>query len=285
MRRFIFTILAAVFFTAATAAKGQADWPQWRGVKRDARTTALTSPWPKELKQQWQVPVGIGHSTPVVADGRIYVFARQEDQEVLLALDSKTGKQIWRAAQPIAYEMHQAAKAHGKGPKSTPIIAKNSVCTLGISGVLSCHDLRTGNLKWRHEFSKQYPKTSPLFGTAMSPIVDGNLLIAHVGGHDKGALTAFDIETGEVKWSNDFDGPAYASPIVATLAGTKQVITFTQKNFVGVNAQNGQLLWSIPAKSQYDENAVSPIAYKDMVIFPREEASMRSQGRVQPVPL
>ena len=288
MRLFLLCTLAAVILTTITTVKGQSDWPQWRGVNRDARTASLKRPWPKELKQEWQVPVGEGHSTPVVANGRIYLFARQEDQEVILSLDAKTGQQIWRSAQPIAYEMHQAAKAHGKGPKSTPVITRNSVCTLGITGVLSCHDLRTGNLKWRHEFSKQYPKTSPLYGTAMSPIVDGNLLIAHVGGPDKGALIAFDTETGAVKWSNDFDGPAYASPILATLAGTKQVVTFTQKSFVGVNPQNGQLLWSMPAKSAYDENSVSPVAYKDMLILAKEGAGLfavrveRREGKLVP---
>jgi len=100
--------------------------------------------------------------------------------------------------------MHEAAKGHGKGPKSTPVVSKGIVYTLGISGVLSAHDANTGKLKWRREFSKDYPKTSPLFGTSMSPLVDSGLVIAHVGGHDKGALTAFDAQTarrnGRTRW-------------------------------------------------------------------------------------
>ena len=103
--------------------------------------------WPKELKQEWKVTVGVGHSSPVVANGRIYVFARQADEEVLLCLDSVSGKEIWRSGQQIAYEMHNAAKAHGKGPKSTPVLYEGNVYTLGISGVLSCHDARVGNVK------------------------------------------------------------------------------------------------------------------------------------------
>ena len=76
----------------------------------------------------------------------------------------------------------------------------------------------------------------------MSPIVDKGLVIAHVGGPDKGALTAFDAETGVVKWTNDTDGPAYASPIIVTLAGVRQIVTFMQKDFVGVEAATGKLL-------------------------------------------
>jgi outer membrane protein assembly factor BamB len=108
----------------------------------------------------------------------------------------------------------------------------------------------------------------------MSPLVDNGLLIAHVGGQDKGALMAFNIETGEVKWSNELDGPAYASPIVVTLAGVRQVVTFTQKEFVGVDAGAGQLLWKLPAKSEYDMNSVTAIAYKDTLIVAREEQGL-----------
>lgn len=247
------------------------NWPQWRGPNRDGKVTDVSVPktWPKTLKEEWRVPVGIGHSSPVVADGRIYVFARQGEEEVLLSLDADTGKEIWRSSQPIAYEMHEAATGHGKGPKSTPVIYKGNVYTFGISGVLSSHDARTGKLKWR-EFSKQYPKTSPLFGTALSPLIDSGLLIAHVGGHDKGALTAFDPETGAIKWFNEVDGPAYSSPIVVTLAGVRQVVTSTQGNVIGVDVTTGKLLWKLPAKSRYDENSVTALAFKDMVIFSRE---------------
>ena len=248
------------------------DWPQWRGPNRDGNVTGAVIPaaWPKALKEQWKVNVGIGHASPVVSNGRIYVFARQGEDEVLLCLDASTGKEIWSSAQPISYEMNPAAVGHGKGPKSTPVVSNGTVCTLGISGVLSCHDAATGKMKWRREFSKQYPTTSPLYGTAMSPIVDSGRLIAHVGGHDKGALTAFDLETGAVKWSNETDGPAYSSPVIVTLVGVRQLVTFMQKNLVGVDAATGKLLWMLPAKSEYDTNSVTAVAYKDLIIIARE---------------
>jgi outer membrane protein assembly factor BamB len=264
--------IGLVLLAASSLAMGAADWTQWRGPNRDGLVDDASIPrtWPKELKQEWKVPVGVGHSSPVVANGRIYVFARQADDEVVLCLDSVTGKEIWRSSQPIAYEMHSAARKHGKGPKSTPVLSKGNVYTLGITGILSCHDARTGKLKWRREFSQQYPKTSPFFGTAMSPLVLKGQVIAHVGGHNKGALIAFDAETGATRWANEMDGPAYSSPIVVNLVGTLQVVTFMQNDFVGVDAATGKLLWKIPAKSQYEENSVTPIAYKDMLILSRE---------------
>ncbi|HYE65374.1 MAG TPA: PQQ-binding-like beta-propeller repeat protein [Pyrinomonadaceae bacterium] len=254
----------------------QGDWPQWRGPERNGNVAGFNAPqvWPKSLKEEWKVTVGVGHSSPLLVDGKIYVFARQGEEEVLLCLDAVNGKEVWRSAQAVTYEMHPAARAHGKGPKSTPVVSHGNVYTLGISGILSCHDARTGKVKWRKDFSKQYPQTSPLYGTAMSPLVEGDLLIAHVGGHDKGALTAFDAQTGTVKWSYDADGPAYSSPIVVTLAGARQVVTFTQKEFVGVSAATGKLLWKIPAKTGYDTNSVTAIAYKDMLILSREDQGL-----------
>jgi outer membrane protein assembly factor BamB len=236
-----------------------ADWPQWRGPNRDGTVTGAFVPevWPRALKEEWKIVVGIGHASPVESQGRVYVFARQGEDEVLLCLDAVTGKELWRSSQPISYEMN-------------PAVINGTVYTFGITGVLSAHDARTGKLKWRREFSKEYPNTSPLYGTAMSPLVDNGLLIAHVGGHDKGALTAFDAETGVVKWSNDTEGPAYASPIIVTLAGVRQIVTTMQNDFVGVDAGTGKLLWKLPAKSEYETNSVTAVAYKDMVVLSRE---------------
>ncbi len=269
--------------TPAASIEKTGSWPQWRGPNRDGYIGEYSVPrvWPKSLKEEWKVTVGVGHSSPLFADGKVYVFARQGEEEVLLCLDATTGKEMWRrASPPVAYEMNPAARAHGKGPKSTPIIVGGKVFTLGITGILSGHDARNGKLIWRKDFSKQYPVTSPLFGTAMSPVVEKNLLIAHVGGPDKGALMAFDVETGAVKWSYEADGPAYSSPIVVTLAGERQVVTFTQKEFVGVSAATGKLLWKMPAKTGYDTNSVTAVAYKDMLILSLEDQGMMA---VRPV--
>jgi outer membrane protein assembly factor BamB len=262
----------------STPAAATAEWPQWRGPNRDGLAAGVTPPsvWPKELKPRWKVAVGVGHASPVVSHGVVYQHARQGEEEVLLALDAATGKELWRAgAVPAPYEMNSAARDHGKGPKSTPVVAAGRVYTLGIAGLLSAHDAKTGRLVWRKDFSKQFPTNSPLYGTAMSPVVVGDLLIAHVGGHDKGALTAFDAATGAVKWSYDADGPAYSSPVLLTAGGERQVVTFTQKELVAVSAATGQLLWKLPAKTSYDTNCNTPVVFKDTVVV-----SIEGQGLV-----
>jgi outer membrane protein assembly factor BamB len=260
--------VALVFAISAQIVVAQ-DWPQWRGPNRDGALNTFAAPevWPEKLKQVWKAPVGLGHSSPLVVAGKIYQHARQDDDEVVLCLDLNTGKTLWRQNYPAPYSMNFAAYGHGKGPKSTPVFHSGKLYTLGISGILSCFDAATGNLKWRKEFSKQFKQTSPAFGVSMSPVIDNALCIVHAGGPNQGALIAFDAETGAVKWSWQGDGPGHASPIVAELAGTRQVITQTQNFCIGVAAATGQLLWKIPFTTDYDQNIVTPIIYQNLIIF------------------
>lgn len=271
-KTFSFALLLALLALPVAAS----DWAQWRGANRDGHTADFNAPatFPKTLKEEWRATVGVGHSSPVISDGRVFDFARQGEEEVAMSFDLATGKQLWRASYPVAYTMNEAAVAHGKGPKSTPVVAGGKLYTLGITGVLSCFDAGDGRLVWRKEFSKDYPATSPLYGTAMSPIALDGMIIAHVGGQDRGALTAFDAATGAVKWRWDGDGPAYSSPIIATLAGVRQLVTYTQKLLVGVDPSSGKLLWQLPLKSEYDTNSVTPIAYKDTIIYARENQGL-----------
>ena len=261
--KWMLLLLLSVAFSIA----GGEEWPQWRGPHRDGALSAGDAPasWPEHLQVRWKVTVGEGHASPILARGRIFVFTRQQGNEIASSIDPVSGKVIWQQSYPAPFKMHPAAVQHGEGPKSTPVFHDGKLFTFGISGILTCWDGDTGAVRWRKEF--QYREKWPLFGTAMSPVVDRGLLIAHVGGNDDGALAAFDAASGEVKWQWKGDGPAYASPIVADFGGTRQVITETQNNIVGVSASNGQLLWKIPFTTEYLQNIPSPLLYHDLVIL------------------
>jgi outer membrane protein assembly factor BamB len=245
------------------------DWNQWRGPNRDGIVTGFTAPkaWPDTLKPLWKVTVGAGHSSPVVVAGKACVHARQEEREVVSCFDLATGKLLWQDGYDAPYTVNPIAARHGPGPKSTPVVAGGRLYTLGITEILSCYDINKGKLLWRKDFSDQFKKTSPDFGTAVSPVVDRGLLIVHLGTAGQGALTAFDASTGEVKWRWEGDGPGYSSPIVVELAGTRQVVTQSQANIVSVSAANGTLLWKIPFTTMAAQNIVTPLLYKDMLIF------------------
>jgi len=245
------------------------EWPQWRGPMRDGSLPSYHEPkvWPEKLTKKWTITIGKGHSSPIFAASRIYVFSRQQDNEVVSSINPDDGKVFWRQSYAAPYKVNPAAAAHGEGPKSTPVFAGGKLYTLGISGILSCFNAATGEVLWRKDFSKQFQQTSPLFGTAMSPVVDNGLLIAHVGGNDDGALTAFDAESGEVKWVWKGDGPGYASPVIAAPGGVRQVVTQTQQNIVGVDEASGELLWQIPFSTPYVQNIVTPVFFRSTLIY------------------
>lgn len=265
MQKKLFVVLLVSGGAAAASAQ---DWPQWRGPLRDgvAAPSASRPSWPAALRQAWKVPAGIGHSSPLIVGEHVYLFSREQDREALACLDLASGTLLWKQGYPAPYVVNPAAASHGLGPKSTPVASQGRVFTLGISGILSAFDAASGRTLWRHDFKGRFRSTAPLYGAAMSPVVDGERLIAHVGGQGDGALQAFDAATGAVRWSWTGDGPGYASPVVAELAGVRQLVTQTQTRLVGVQAATGAPLWSLPFTTAYEQNAVTPVVSGELVI-------------------
>lgn len=250
-------------FFAVQAAFALVDWPQWRGPNRDGEIPPEDGqPLPEKLKRVWTVAVGEGHSSPVVSGTRVFQLSRSQDAEAVAAYELDSGKQIWRQTYPAPYEMNSAATSHGKGPKSTPVVAGDHLFTLGINGILSGWDATNGKKLWTFD-----SKGSPEYGQASSPVVDRGTLIASVGPQNGGGLAAFDPGTGKIRWQWKEDGPAYASPVIAEPAGVRQVITNSQSNIVGVAVADGKLLWKMPLKTPYDQNSVTPLVVGDMVIY------------------
>jgi hypothetical protein len=138
-------LTAVTVATLATSTSAQ-DWPQWRGPARDGAITGFREPatWPKTLAKRWQVEIGAGYAVPLVVGERIYVFARQNDDEVMMALDPRSGKTIWRTSYPAPFKMNPATAPHGPGPKSTPTFANDRIFTLGMSGKVTAFDAATG---------------------------------------------------------------------------------------------------------------------------------------------
>ena len=265
IRQHIGVGLSAVATVAMIAppATGQ-DWPQWRGPNRDGSVTGFSVPstWPAGLNEEWSVEVGSGYASPILIGDTVYMFTRQGDDEIMQALDAGSGATRWSTGYPAPFNMVAATRNHGPGPKSTPAYADGRLFTLGISGIVTAFDAATGGQLWQ----RPADPVEPLYHTGQSPYVDGDQVILHVGGQDVGALTAFDVATGAERWRWDGDGPAYGSPIVVEVEGVRQVITFTQENFVGVNADTGQLLWRRPYTTQSTTTSQTPRLYQGDVI-------------------
>ncbi len=261
----LMVVSAGVILMAVAGVPAQ-DWPQWRGPNRDGKVTGFTAPqkWPEKLTQKWKMTVGQGDATPALVGDKLYVFTRQGAKEVLACLNAADGKEVWRSEANAPTVTGPSAKVHA-GPRSSPAVADGKAVTLGVGGALACVDIKTGKEVWRKD---PFPSATPQFYTATSPIIVDGMAIAHLGGQGKGAIIAYELATGDEKWRWDAEGPGYASPVVMTADGVKQLVTLTEKSAVGVAVANGKLLWQLPfAVSGRSYNAATPIVDGPMVIY------------------
>lgn len=258
-------VVAAVCAVVVCAGSALAqDWPQWRGANRDGKASGFAAPakWPGQLEQKWKTTVGTGDATPALVGDKLYVFSRQGDEEVLSCLNAADGKEVWKdkyAAQAVS-----GAAARHPGPRSSPAVAEGKVVTLGVAGVVSCWDT-SGKLAWRKD---PFPKVTPKFFAATSPIIVEGKAIVHVGGQGNGAIIAFDLASGAEKWRWGAEGPDYGSPALMTADGVKQIVTPTEKSIVGIAVADGKLLWQRPFPIQgMAYNAATPIVDGQTVIY------------------
>ena len=257
---FVGAVLIA-YAGATDAQSSPQDYPQWRGPNRDGSASAFTEPtrWPDTLTRRWKVDVGEGYATPLVVADTVYLFTRRHETEVMTALDAGTGKERWHTGYPAPYAPATPAAAHGVGPKATPLFHHGKLYTLGITGIVSAFDASSGTLEWQTPAAREHPS----YGVAVSPVGERDLVIVHPGNH--GPLTAFDANTGVVKWTGN-DRGAYASPIIAELGGIRQVVTMTQESVLGVSLSDGARLWEYPWVSRSTPSAITPILYDDTLI-------------------
>jgi outer membrane protein assembly factor BamB len=146
--------LTVLCLTAAVVGQNRPagpDWPQWRGPNRDGSLATFAAPptWPENLTRRWKVEVGTGYATPIVVANRVYAFSRQDEDEVMRALDAETGKTIWETRYATQFKMNPATARHGPGPKSTPTFADGRLFTLGMTGIVTAFDAATGKQLWQ----------------------------------------------------------------------------------------------------------------------------------------
>ena len=243
-----------------------ADWPQWLGPHRDGASSEKVVPWQGPLKVVWRQPVGEGHSSPVVADGRVYLHVKTAkpgipDAEALRAFDATTGKPLWSSAYPRA----PYKGLFGSGPRATPAVVAGKVYTYGITGILTCFDAKKGEKLWQVDALKEFHAPNLYFGASCSPLVEKNLVLINVGG--KGAsIVAFNKDNGKVVWRKLSDGASYSSPTVFGKGQKREVVFLTKDNLVGLHPANGEVFWEFPFKDKLSESSTTPVRAGDLLI-------------------
>lgn len=241
------------------------DWPQWRGINRDGKVTGFKAPqtWPQQLNQTWKVSVGFGDATPALVNNKLFVFTRQGDNELLQCLDAATGKQVWQSVNYPAVVASGPAASH-PGPRSSVTVAEGKVVTVGIGGDIACFDAASGKLLWRNE---NFKGAVPQFYTGMSPLIISGICYAHLGGPQTGQFIAFDLTTGAIKWKVEGEGPAYGSPVLITIDGSKQIVFQAQTKLISFSLTDGKQLWEFatPVGTGRVQNATTPVVDQNKI--------------------
>jgi outer membrane protein assembly factor BamB len=240
-----------------------ADWPQWLGPTRDGVSTETVSPWKEAPRALWKHPAGEGHSSPVVAGGRVFFHAKVQDknEEEVVALDAATGKVLWQVAYPRA----SFSSVFGNGPRATPAVHGDKVYTFGVTGVLSCFEAATGKLVWQFDTLKKFAAKNLFFGTSCSPLIDSNRLFLNVGARGA-SIVAFDKDKGDVLWKSLDDPASYSSPIIFGTGTTRQMVFFTQQGLVSLNPEDGAVFWKYPLVDLLSESSTTPVRSSDVLI-------------------
>ena len=258
--------VGAVLLLVAGMTLGAQDWPHFLGPERDGHYSGppLDRDWPGGAPRElWRRPVGEGFAGPVVSGGRLLLFHRLRDREVLEALDAETGDPIWRYDYPSSY---RDDFGFDEGPRSAPVVAGDRVYTFGAQGQLHAVDLETGNGVWRVDTRARFRFRKAFFGAAGSPLVEGGRVIANVGGPDAG-IVAFDADSGEVLWTVAGEEASYSSPVGATFDGVRHALFFTRDNFVSLDPASGRERFrrSWRARIRASVNAATPLVTDDLV--------------------
>lgn len=240
-------------------------FPQFLGPNRNARLTDrhLVSGWDERPPVEvWRHSMGTGWSGFVVSNGLAVTQEQRDGREHVVAYDLDTGRLEWSHKGGPGYEDVMT----GNGPRATPTLDGGRVYAFGVRGVLSVLDLQTGRLLFEKNVVLENSGRSPVHGVAASPlVVDGNVIVV-AGGPGGRSLVAYDAETGERRWSGGDDGAGYSSPIVATLAGVRQIVVFNHGGLTGHDPGTGEVLWQDPWPDR-DEKVAQPVILGDDRVF------------------
>ena len=299
----IAAILASIVWWPLVEAQ---DWPQWGGPQRNFQVTAadrddakLAQRWADDGPPRlWDRPLGRGSSSLVVVEGRLFTMYGGEGQgegqgesEGIVAMDAGTGETLWQFTYPIQLH-HSYPKEFHQGPTSTPAVTQGRVIAVGFTGLLHALDAESGELQWSHDLISDFGGQRLRFGHAASPLLFEDQMIVLVGGAEVG-LMAFRPSDGAVTWRSEPLFASYASPIHARVDGEDQIIVLSDEEVLGVAVESGSILWRVPCRNGFANNASDPIFAADSRLWIASQAGygakvfelLRQDGAMRPRPV
>jgi len=222
-------------------------YPQFLGPERNGKTrgTRLDPDWSAQPpKQLWKQPIGEGASSFAISGNFAVTQEQRADDEMVVCYDLKSGKTRWQHSDKARFD--SVAFVGGIGPKATPTISGNRVYTLGATGILNCMNLKDGKLIWSKNILNENNAVVIEWGMTGSPLLLDSLVVVSAGGTDGRSLVAYHRNSGEQIWSAGNDRAGYSSPLIATIAGVRQILIFNWEYVAAHNPKTGKILWKFP---------------------------------------
>ena len=241
-------------------------WTDFRGPNRDGiyAQTEIQTAWPPVgLPRLWRQPIGAGYASFTVGEGRAYTIEQRRNQEAITAYDVETGRELWAFTYPALFD----EVLGGLGPRATPVYHDGLVYSLGANGDFYCLSAKTGQSKWSKNILTDNGAQNVHWAMSGSPLIVDEKVIVTPGGTNGKSIVAYNRLTGEPVWRSLNDRAGYTSPILATLAGRRQIVWISGERAVGVAVEDGKLLWEFPFPAQMDMNCSQPVVVDDASVL------------------
>jgi outer membrane protein assembly factor BamB len=251
---------------ASTPVQAPAYWADFRGPNRAGayNETEIETSWPAAgLPRLWKQPVGGGYASFTVGEGRAYTIEQRRDREAVTAYDIETGRELWAFAYPALFDEILG----GAGPRATPVYHEGLIYSLGAKGDLYCLSAQSGKPKWRKNILSDNAARNQMWGMAASPLIVDGMVVVTPGGAQGKSIVAYDRLSGEPAWRALDDPAGYTSPILATLAGRRQIVWISARRAVGLAPEDGALLWEYAFPAQMGMNCSQPVVVDESSVL------------------
>ena len=239
-------------------ASPEGGWPQWRGPMRDgvSHETGLLPSWPEGgPRQLWKAAgLGQGWSSPIIAEGRVYVTGEVGDDLQVFAFDLN-GQPVWQSKNGRAW------KGPYPGARACCVYSEGRVYDLNAHGRLACLDAVSGSEVWAVDILERFEAKNITWALSECLLVDGPHVIVTPGGR-KALIAALDKRTGQTVWRTEplgEDRTSHCSPILFRYGGRRVIANCSSAHGFGVDADTGRLLWTVPMTNQYGTNVATPV--------------------------
>lgn len=224
--------------TPSAPEKAHAEWPGFRGPRRDGivRGVRIKTDWSGSPPAQlWRRPIGPGWSSFAVAGDLFYTQEQRGDDEVVACYKASTGQPVWSHRDKARFFESNA----GAGPRGTPTLSNGRVYTFGATGILNALDAANGAVVWTRNVAAETGQKIPFWGFSASPLIIGDVVVIAASGQ----LAAYDAANGNRRWLGPTTGGSYSSPHLVTIDGVPQILLMSGSGVISVSPGDGKQIW------------------------------------------